>query len=121
LKIGAEHGLFNCVVCQNCNEVCPKEVDPADIIMELQNRVIGTDVSNRAVRKVKAWTDSVRKTGKAEGMGIRFKTKGLSILLDVRQAIRLAMKGKLPWPFLKPVREIDAIRDIFRQCKDSSK
>lgn len=121
LKIGAEHGLFNCVVCQNCNEVCPKEVNPADIIMEFQNRVISTNVSNRGVRKVKAWTDSVRKTGKAEGVGIRFKTKDLSILLDVRQAIRLAMKGKLPWPFLKPVREIDAIRDIFRQCKDSLK
>lgn len=116
VEIGAEYGLFNCVVCQFCNEVCPKEVNPADIIAELEYRVVGRNIDVSGVRKVKAWTDSIRRTAKAEGVRIRLKVKGLGALTDVSQAVRLALRKKLPWPFLRP-KGIDQIQQIYRQVE----
>jgi|SRR5579872_150936 len=109
--------LWLCAHCYACS-YCPKHVDPQDHIAATRRATIEAGMTNsRGARHALVVAQTIKKTGMLaeteviQGTVGRFNIKGLLKVAPL--GIRMALKGKLPPPFLKPVPQVDEIRQIF--------
>jgi len=109
--------LWLCAHCYACS-YCPKHVDPHDDIIAVKRATIEEGITDAAgprhalvVAKTIKATGMLHETEVIQGTVGRFNIRGLIKVAPL--GIRLALAGKIPPLFLKPVPKVDEIRMIF--------
>ena len=109
--------LWLCAHCYACS-YCPKHVDPHDRIIDTKRITIEEGLLNApgprhalVVAKTIKATGMLHETEVIQGTVGRFNIIGLIKVAPL--GIRMALSGKLPPVFLKPVPKVDEIRTIF--------
>jgi succinate dehydrogenase / fumarate reductase iron-sulfur subunit len=109
--------LWLCAHCYACS-YCPKHVDPQDDIIAVKRATIEEGMVNEVgprhalvVAKTIKKTGMLHETEVIQGTVGRFNIKGLIKVAPF--GIRLALAGKMPPVFLKPVDKVDEIKLIF--------
>jgi len=113
-----EDYLWLCAHCYACS-ACPKHVDPHDRIVDVKRATVSDRVmmNERGPRHALVVSKTIKETGMlaetevVQGTIGRFNVIGL--LKVAPQAMRMAARGKLPPPFVKPIPKVDEVRTIF--------
>lgn len=117
----ADDYLWLCAHCYACS-YCPKHVDPQDDIIAVKRATIEEGLTNApgprhalVVAKTIKQTGMLHETEVIQGTVGRFNIKGLIKVAPF--GLRLAMAGKIPPLFLKPVPKVDEIQTIFNSLE----
>jgi succinate dehydrogenase / fumarate reductase, iron-sulfur subunit len=105
-------GIWDCVRCNYCVEVCPKDVAPMEAIV---GHGMGDSIGGRHSTAV---TEIVKKEGRLnEGMlPLKMIAGDPGKLLGVMPlAVKLFFRGKAPFPWHWPIRGIRSVRRLFTQ------
>ncbi len=116
-----EQGVWDCVKCFECAEVCPKDVNPIEKITKLHNMAFeeGVAKSNVAVRHAVGFKHSIAKHGLLdEGELVRYSEGNIGVLKHVPVAIKMFTKGKIVPPWNMP--KSDKLDEIKTLVKSSS-
>ncbi len=117
-------GIWDCVRCNFCVEVCPKDVRPMEQIIRLRRMALERGmVDDIGARHVTAFTQIVRHEGRLnEGLlPVKMLWRNLRALLRVIPlGARMFLKGKVPVPLaIRPrIGKMDEVRRIFRRRKE---
>jgi succinate dehydrogenase / fumarate reductase iron-sulfur subunit len=114
----SEDYLWLCAHCYACS-YCPKHVDPNDRIIDVKRAAISDRVmlNERGPRHALVVGKTIKQTGMLaeteviQGTIGRFNVRGLLKVAPL--GLRMAAKGKMPPPFLKPIPKVDEVRTIF--------
>ncbi|MDQ2872969.1 MAG: 4Fe-4S dicluster domain-containing protein, partial [Candidatus Eremiobacteraeota bacterium] len=114
----SEDYLWLCAHCYACS-YCPKHVDPHDRIVDVKRAAVQDRVmmDHRGPRHALTTNKTIKQTGMLaeteliQGTIGRFNIIGLLKVAPL--GLRMASKGKLPPPFLKPIPKVDEVRTIF--------
>ncbi len=114
-------GVWDCVKCFECAEVCPKEVNPIEKITKLHNQIFerGDALNNVATRHAVGFAHSIKKHGLLdEGELVRYSEGNIGVLKHIPVALKMFKKGKivLPWDMPKS----DNLDEIQKLVKSSS-
>ena len=112
-------GIFNCVSCYKCEEVCPVGIPIVSRVIEpLKARAYQSD--KIAGRHAGAFSYIVEKRGRVDPSELVMRVQGIRVLSGLSRAFRLWSRGKinpLRTLFGRPVVGIDAIRRIFQKTR----
>ncbi|EDM24277.1 succinate dehydrogenase iron-sulfur subunit [Caminibacter mediatlanticus TB-2] len=100
-------GVWDCVKCQACIEVCPKDVDPFTKITHLHNEIFeeGVAKKNVATKHAEGFVHSIKKHGILdEGMLVLY-SEGVNVVRHMPEAIAMFKKGKIKLPWQMPKSE----------------
>jgi succinate dehydrogenase / fumarate reductase iron-sulfur subunit len=114
-------GVWDCVKCFECAEVCPKDVNPIEKITKLHNQVFqyGRAPNNVAVRHAVGFAHSIKKHGLLdEGELVRYSEGNIGVLKHVPVALKMLKKGKIVLPWNMP--KSDKMDEIKKLVKISS-
>jgi succinate dehydrogenase / fumarate reductase iron-sulfur subunit len=114
-------GVWDCVKCMECAEVCPKEVNPIEKITKLHNMVFeaGIAKNNVATRHAVGFAHSIEKHGLLdEGELVRYSEGNIGVLKHVPVALKMFDKGKIVLPWNMP--KADKLDEIKKLVKSSS-
>jgi succinate dehydrogenase / fumarate reductase, iron-sulfur subunit len=113
-------GVWDCVKCFECKEVCPKEIDPIGKITKLHQKLFqeGKAQSNVATRHAVGFKHSIAKRGVLDEGGLVLYSEGPGIVKHVPVAIKMFTKGKIPMPWQLP--KSDNMDEIKKLVKSSS-
>jgi succinate dehydrogenase / fumarate reductase iron-sulfur subunit len=114
----SEDYLWLCAHCYACS-YCPKHVDPNDRIIDVKRAAVKDRVmmNERGPRHALVVTKWIKKVGMLHETELiagtigRFNIKGLLKVAPL--GLRMAARGKMPPPFLKPIPKVDEVRTIF--------
>ncbi|MHB8483377.1 MAG: succinate dehydrogenase/fumarate reductase iron-sulfur subunit [Nitrospiria bacterium] len=111
-------GIWDCVRCNYCVEVCPKDVKPMEAIIRLRRAAMKASLADSpAGRHITAFVDIVKKEGRLnEGLQpLKMLWKSPLKLLEVLPlALKMGVRGKLPFVWHWPIKGIGSIRKIFK-------
>ena len=116
----SEHGIWDCTRCYFCNERCPKGVDPRDAIAKLGAEAMKNGIDRDMGAKHAKWfVTSAKTTGWLRETELVPKTQGIvSSIKEMKFAMGLAVKGKVPPPFpphvAAEVHESRALYDLVK-------
>jgi succinate dehydrogenase / fumarate reductase iron-sulfur subunit len=119
-KYSEAHGLWDCTRCYFCNERCPKGVDPRDAIAKLGAEAMKNGIDrDMGARHAKWFVTSAKTTGWLRETELVPKTQGiLASIKEMKFAMGLAVKGKVPPPFpphvAADVHESRALYDLVK-------
>lgn len=121
LAVGEEkQGVWDCVKCFECAEVCPKEINPIEKITQLHQMTFmsGVAKSNVATRHAVGFKNSIAKNGVLDEGGLVLYSERLSIVKHIPVALQMFRKGKIvpPWGIVKS----DNLDEIKKLVKSSS-
>ncbi|MFQ5900916.1 MAG: succinate dehydrogenase/fumarate reductase iron-sulfur subunit [Thermodesulfobacteriota bacterium] len=111
------HGIWDCSRCVECNQFCPKGVDPMTAIERLREAAIGCGIlDSPGVRHVEAMVDSVKRTGRLDEADMTFRTLGIMRSIGILPlGIKMELHGKLPLPVIfKHIEGIEEVRELYR-------
>ncbi|MDD2780650.1 succinate dehydrogenase iron-sulfur subunit [Sulfuricurvum sp.] len=114
-------GVWDCVKCMECAEVCPKEVNPIEKITKLHNMVFEANIAknNVATRHAVGFAHSIEKHGLLdEGELVRYSEGNIGVLKYVPVALKMFAKGKIVLPWNMP--KADKLDEIKKLIKSSS-
>jgi succinate dehydrogenase / fumarate reductase iron-sulfur subunit len=114
-------GVWDCVKCMECAEVCPKELNPIEKITKLHNQIFtdGAAINNVATRHAVGFKSSIEKHGLLdEGELVRYSEGNLGVLKHVPVAIKMFKKGKIVLPWNMP--KSDKLDEIRKLVESSS-
>jgi succinate dehydrogenase / fumarate reductase iron-sulfur subunit len=119
-----EHGIWDCVRCNLCVEVCPKDVQPMEAIIRLRREALHQGLTDHpGARHITAFMDIVRREGRLNEarMPVAMVWPNLRRLLAiVPLGIRMFLKGKVPAWFHRPIPGIREVRRLF-DSRETSK
>ena len=114
-------GVWDCVKCFECAEVCPKDVNPIEKITKLHNQVFerGDAINNVATRHAVGFAHSIKKHGLLdEGELVRYSEGNIGVIKHVPVALKMFKKGKIVLPWNMP--KSDNLDEIQKLVKSSS-
>ncbi len=115
-----KQGLWDCVKCFECQEVCPKDVNPIEKITKLHNMLFtqGVVTSNIATRHAVGFKHSIAKNGVLDEGGLVLYSELAGIVKHVPVAAKMFIKGKIvpPWAITKS----DNLDEIKKLVESSS-
>ena len=115
-------GIFNCVSCYKCEEVCPASIPVVSRVIEpLKARAYRSGKSES--HHASAFTRIIEKRGYIDPTELVMRTQGPRVFRGVRRGLRLWTRGKinpLRTFFAKPSPAIAAIRRVFNQTERTS-
>ena len=123
-KYSEPHGLWDCTRCYFCNERCPKGVDPRDAIAKLGAEAMKNGIDRDMGAKHAKWfVTSAKTTGWLRETELVPKTQGIvSSIKEMKFAMGLAVKGKVPPPFPPHVAaEVHESRALFDLVKSQDR
>jgi succinate dehydrogenase / fumarate reductase iron-sulfur subunit len=110
-------GIWDCVKCYECQEVCPKEINPIDKITKLHQMTFAAnkEPNNVAVRHAVGFKWSMKKHGILdEGELVRYSEGNCGVLKHVPEAIDMFKRGKLVFPWNMPKsKNLDEIQKLI--------
>jgi succinate dehydrogenase / fumarate reductase iron-sulfur subunit len=118
------HGLWDCTRCYFCNERCPKGVDPRDAIAKLGAEAMKNGIDrDMGARHAKWFVTSAKTTGWLRETELVPKTQGIvASIKEVKFALGLARKGKVPPPFPPHVAaDVDESRGLYDLVKEQGR
>lgn len=117
LELLSEDGnMWDCTRCNLCIDRCPKDVRPMDQIIKLREEAVKTGITdNKGVRHIMAFKTDIKNHGKLNETTMPLKTVGvLRALGMIPMALRMQMKGKVPFPILKDIEGIEDVEKIYK-------
>jgi succinate dehydrogenase / fumarate reductase iron-sulfur subunit len=110
-------GVWDCVKCYECVEVCPKELNPLKKITRLHNELFkeGVAENNVASRHAVGFKHSIEKHGILdEGMLVAYSER-CGVFKHIPEALAMFKKGKivLPWSMPKS-KNLDEIKKLIK-------
>ena len=119
-------GIWDCTRCMQCVEVCPKDVDPMGLIMEMREKAITYGNRNTTgYRHTESFYKSVRKNGRLDESRLAIESAGwfnISRLLDlVPIGLKAMIRGKLPPLIPHKAESKDKIRDIYNKIESDKR
>ena len=123
-------GIWDCTRCNMCVEVCPKDVRPMDLIMQLRELAVEAGVTNNTgARHADAFVGTVRRLGRLDEVSLLVKSVGFwnipRLLSELPGGLRMMRAGKMPWshplPWHKPIAGIQHVRRLFARARDEKK
>lgn len=119
-QLSEDNGIWDCTRCGMCVDACPKGVAPMEAIVKLRTRAIASGVDNNpGARHAMAFKDDIKKGGLVNEPMLLLKTLQLGAIGQVGNAIHLAMKGKIPSPFLHKVERAEEVEKIFKELENN--
>ena len=108
-------GVWDCVKCFECAEVCPKEINPIGKITKLHQMAFqeGIAENNVATRHAVGFKHSIVKNGVLDEGGLVLYSEGPSIVKHIPVAFKMFTKGKIvpPWGITKS-QNLDEIKKL---------
>lgn len=109
-------GVWDCVKCFECAQVCPKGVDPIGKITRLHNQIFAEGVagSNVATRHAVGFAHSIEKHGLLdEGELVRYSEGNIGVMKHLPEAFDMLTHGKIVLPWDMPKSEnLDEIKTL---------
>jgi succinate dehydrogenase / fumarate reductase iron-sulfur subunit len=95
-KPAADNGLWKCVHCQECADVCPKQIKAVDDIAALRALTVKHGMNDgKGPYHANAFLNDLRSSGRLNEVKLALRTEGASALLRVGLAYNLLKKGKI--------------------------
>ena len=115
-----KQGVWDCVKCFECAEVCPKEINPIEKITKLHQMAFkkGVAKNNVAIRHAVGFLHSIKKHGVLDEGGLVLYSEGPSIVKHIPVALQMFRKGKIVMPWNMP--KSDNLDEIQKLVKSSS-
>ncbi len=117
-RLTRDDGIWDCVRCNFCVEVCPKDVQPMEAIIRLRREAIRAGLTDHpGATHVTAFMDIVRREGRLNEarMPLAMVWPNLFRLLKILPlGLRMFVKGKVPAFFQRPIKGIREIRRLFK-------
>jgi len=110
-----KQGVWDCVKCFECAEVCPKDINPIAKITKLHQMAFqeGIAQNNVAVRHAVGFKKSIEKRGVLDEGGLVLYSEGPSIVKHIPVALRMFTKGKIAMPWAIPTSDnMDEIKKL---------
>ncbi len=110
-------GVWDCVKCFECTEVCPKEIDPFEKITKLHQMAFqeGVVENNVAVRHAVGFKKSIEKRGVLDEGGLVLYSEGPAIVKHIPVALKMFKKGKIQMPWNIPTsKNLDEIKKLVK-------
>jgi len=110
-------GVWDCVKCFECAEVCPKEINPIEKITKLHNMAFqeGIAQNNVAVRHAVGFKNSIETRGVLDEGGLVLYSEGCGIVKHLPVAFKMFKKGKIAMPWDIPTsKNMDEIKTLTR-------
>ncbi len=115
-NVNEEHqGVWDCVKCFECAEVCPKDINPIAKITKLHQMAFqkGIAKNNVAVRHAVGFKSSIAKRGVLDEGGLVLYSEGPSIVKHIPVALQMFKKGKIAMPWNIPTSDnMDEIKKL---------
>lgn len=119
-----QHGIWDCVRCNLCVEVCPKDVKPMEAIIRLRCEALREGLTDHpGATHITAFMAIVKHEGRLNEarMPVAMVWPNLwRMLAIVPLGIRMFLKGKVPGWFQRPIPGIREIRRLF-EAREASK
>ena len=110
-------GMWDCVRCNFCVQVCPKDVKPMEAIVRLRRAAIERGLTaSEGARHIVGFAEIVEHEGRLNEARMPLKIVGANLkrLLHVLPlGIKMLLKGKVPSPLTPPIPGIGEVRAIF--------
>ncbi len=110
-------GVWDCVKCFECAEVCPKEINPIAKITKLHQMAFqeGVAENNVATRHAVGFVNSIKKNGVLDEGGLVLYSEGPAIVKHIPVALKMFTKGKIvpPWGITKST-NLDEIQKLVK-------
>ncbi len=110
-------GVWDCVKCFECAEVCPKEINPIEKITKLHQMAFqeGVAENNVAVRHAVGFKKSIEKRGVLDEGGLVLYSEGPAIVKHIPVALKMFKKGKIQMPWNIPTsKNLDEIKKLVK-------
>ncbi len=110
-------GVWDCVKCFECAEVCPKEINPIEKITKLHQMAFqeGIAENNVAVRHAVGFKKSIEKRGVLDEGGLVLYSEGPGIVKHIPVAFKMFKKGKIALPWNIPTsKNMDEIKKLVK-------
>jgi len=114
-----EGGIFQCISCYKCQEVCPTEIPLVDGIIEPLKRKAIASAPEKAAH-TRAFLDIVEERGYIDPVQLVLKTRGLAALTRPGWALRLLLRRKVdPRKSVFPKRHkgVAQVRKLFEKMR----
>jgi len=107
--------IWFCTRCYLCVARCPRDVKPGDIVTAIQSIALKEGIEEgHGPRHVRAFEDSIKEGGKLNEAKVTVESLGMAGLISQGSLpLRMALKGKAPKYFKKPIEGIDDVRKIL--------
>ncbi len=124
-ELTRDNGIWDCVRCNWCVEVCPKDVQPMEAIIRLRREAIRAGLTNHpGATHITAFMELVKREGRLNEarMPVVMVWPNLRRLLAIAPlGIKMLLKGKMPAWFQRPIPGIGQIRRLFEAREASTK
>jgi succinate dehydrogenase / fumarate reductase iron-sulfur subunit len=111
-------GIWDCVKCYECAEVCPKDVNPIEKITKLHNQVFEENmaINNVATRHAVGFKKSIEKHGFLDEGGLVLYSEGIcGMPKHLPEACSMLKNGKLPMPWNLPKsKNLDEVKTVVK-------
>jgi succinate dehydrogenase / fumarate reductase iron-sulfur subunit len=119
-----DDGMWDCVRCNFCVQVCPKDVKPMEAIIRLRRAALAAGLTETGgARHVLGFMQIVERDGRLNEAVMPLKVVGFSprrLLQVLPLGLRMLFKGKVPNPFGHPISGINQIRHIFSALRHTT-
>jgi succinate dehydrogenase / fumarate reductase iron-sulfur subunit len=116
-ELEPDNGMWDCVRCNYCVQVCPKDVRPMEAIVRLRRAAVEAGLtSTGGARHITGFVDIVQHEGRLNEARMPLKIIGFNLrrLLSVLpRGIKMLLKGKVPNPLSPAITGIEHVRRIF--------
>lgn len=121
-ELSAYSGIWDCVHCFECVEVCPKGVAPMDRIMQLREKAIKAGYTdNNGARHSKGFADIIKHSGWLDEVKLPIVSVGFNPVELISLApvgIRMQLKKGAPSPIHAPIPKVHNVKRIFEKLED---
>ncbi len=111
-------GVWDCVKCFECTQVCPKDVNPFEKITKLHNQVFehGRAINNVATRHAVGFAHSIKRHGLLDEGGLVLYSEGpFGMPKHIPVALKMLKKGKIVMLWNMPKSEkLDEIKALVK-------
>lgn len=116
-------GVWDCVKCMECAQVCPKDVNPIEKITKLHNMVFSAGIAtdNVATRHAVGFAHSIKRHGLLdEGELVRYSEGNIGVMKHLPEAIKMFANGKIVMPWNMPKsKNLDEIKTLIKSSSTS--
>ena len=123
-ELETDNGIWDCVRCNFCVQVCPKDVKPMEAIIRLRRAAIESGLTTSGgARHITGFAELIEHHGRLNEalMPLKIVRFNLKRMLGVIPlGIMMFLKGKVPNPFGRPIPGIAQVRSIFQAARRRS-